>query len=146
MRGPAGTGRAGAGGQSGQGPGRVAGRAGRLAAAGPAAELAVLAAESHSAGVGAEKTGAPVTLSVAVRFPARPVASLSRVVLTRSRSARTAGFAAAAAFLTTSTSLKPPSADAVIRRSTPGSTSRYVAVGPARTGDGRVVGHHSDRA
>ena len=79
-------------------------------------------AESHMNGVGAAKIARPPGVS-AVMSPARPAASRTPCVRVASTRCTSAGFAAAAASFTTSTSLNPPWESAVTRRSTPGSMS-----------------------
>ncbi|MEU1660640.1 hypothetical protein ABZ527_31640 [Streptomyces griseofuscus] len=91
--------------------------------------------ESHMIGCGAENTTPPAALSVASRPPAfvsdkaRPSAFTPNV--NRSR----AGFFAASAVLTTSSSWNP-SVSARSCRSTSGSTPLYVAVSPLSVGAG----------
>src|SRR5262249_10939532 len=98
-------------------------------------------AESHICGAGEENTVSPVD-ETSSDPPFLPALVDSPVVRRPNRSRATAGFCAAARVLTTSTSWKPEER-AVMRRSTPGSTSGYVAVSPDRTGAGSRVGQVS---
>src|SRR2546423_11342259 len=101
-------------------------------------------AESHTSGACAVNSAGAVRSAAAVTFPALVADSIRPVADVVSRSVRSAGFAAALALVTTTTSEKPPCASAVSTRLTPGSTFRYVAVAPASTGAGSVPGQVSD--
>jgi hypothetical protein len=96
----------------------------------PASAVSILAAVNSARPPGA----------VAVRFPRAPAAILRPRAAVASRNRRSAGFAAAAAFLATSISLNPPWLLTVTTRSTPGRTPRYVAVSPDTRGAGRANG------
>ncbi len=83
--------------------------------------LAAARPESHMVGAVAEKTVRPWR-SLAVMSPAVSLARVTPVALVDRFRSVSAGFAAAVAFLTTSTSLNPPVSCAVTARSTSGST------------------------
>ncbi|WP_188279528.1 hypothetical protein [Streptomyces sp. CBMA29] len=99
--------------------------------------------ESHMIGCGAAKTSPPVVVSVAVRPPSAVRATSRPSVTTPKVSCVSAGFRAAAAVLSTSSSWKP-SVSARIRRSTSGRTFLYVAVSPSSVGAGSADGQVYD--
>jgi hypothetical protein len=96
--------------------------------------------ESQAMATGAVNMARPPG-SVAVRSPAASVATFRpRADTPAFIRVASLGLAAAAAVLTTNTSLKPPCSVAVTTRSVPGRTLLYVAVAPEIAGAGRTAG------
>jgi hypothetical protein len=91
-------------------------------------------AESHICGAGATKTAVPER-SAAVRAPVRSADTESPEVAVGNVSLARAGFAAAAALVTSTSSWTPVGVAATIRF-TPGKTFAYVAVEPDSAGTG----------
>ena len=100
-------------------------------------------AESHITGAGAVNTARPAR-SLALTLPAASAPMVTPAARTPRLNVASAGSAAAARVLTTSTSLNPPCASTVTRRSMSGITFGYVAVAPPSTGVGRNTGNDSD--
>src|SRR6266542_2743829 len=100
--------------------------------------------ESHAIGAPIRNTGLPAASTTAAVPGAAPSLTAGQVPDVRNRSWASRGSRAASRVLTTSTSEKPVRS-ARTRRSTPGSTSAYVAVSPDSVGAGSAPGQDSPK-